>query len=64
MEEKMVSQEAVLFGISAMVGAAIALTTSHYGLSISDPSTRKDAIAVSGTCLALWISGVALVAGW
>ena len=60
----MVSQEAVLFGVSAMIGAAVALTTSHYGLSISDPATRKSAIAVSGTCLALWKSGVTLLTAW
>lgn len=60
----MVSQEAVLFGLSAMFGAAISLTTSHYGLSICNPATRKDAINVLGTCLALWTSGVLLITCW
>lgn len=57
----MVSPEAFEFGISAMVGAAISLTTSRYGLSLLNPETRSDALLVTGTCLFWWLISVDLI---
>ena len=57
----MVSPEAIEFGISAMVGAAISLTTNRYGLSLINPETRADALLVSGTCIFWWLLGVDLL---
>ena len=57
----MVSPEAFEFGISAMVGAAISLTTSRYGVSLTNPDTRTDALLVYGTCIFWWLLGVDLI---
>lgn len=57
----MLSPEVVEFGISALVGAAVALTTSRYGLSLRNPETRTNALLVSGACLVTWMVGIDLI---
>lgn len=57
----MISNEAIEFGISAVVGAGVSMTMSRHGLTWENSELRWTASAVGMSALIIWLISADLV---